>query len=292
MSKKSSVAGDPRLAVITVTRDNPTELLLTCRSVSSQATPPGAHIVIDGSRELFRKDNFRIATENGAKYVWQEPNGIYDAMRAGLALLDKADYVWFLNATDRLASSKAVKNVLDAIKESHRSQNSVWFIGKTMVERPVPYTLPWSLSGLDFAHWLQKGRVGVPHSSMIIQVGVMKQLGAFGGKPGISKDYELALKVLDFHGPPTMIPAVLSVYDISGVSSRRALETYVQKAQARIRTNSILSVPQESVRFVFAIGRAFAKKLIPIFPQIRWLWKIVGWNQVTNADLRASRWLY
>ena len=44
---------------------------------------------------------FTNKTKNNIKYKRENDTGIYDAMNKGLALLDKNDFIWFLNSGDQ-----------------------------------------------------------------------------------------------------------------------------------------------------------------------------------------------
>jgi len=101
-------------SIITVTYNASRRIERTLQSVISQTYPAIEYIIIDGNStdgtlELVNKYRSSIA------HCISEPDkGLYDAMNKGLRLAS-GDYVWFINAGDRLYSETTVREIVDRI---------------------------------------------------------------------------------------------------------------------------------------------------------------------------------
>ena len=105
-------------SVITVTYNASQWLERTIQSVISQSYPHIEYIIVDGNStdgtlELIKKYQSAIT------HCISEPDrGLYDAMNKGLKLAS-GDYVWFINAGDRLYSETTVQEIVNRIDEKN-----------------------------------------------------------------------------------------------------------------------------------------------------------------------------
>ncbi len=105
----------PKISIITVVFNAVRFLEGTIQSVLSQSYPNIEYIVIDGAStdgtvEMIKKYQDRISC-----WVSEADEGLYDAMNKGLKLAN-GDYVWFLNAGDRVFDAKTVGKLLACAK--------------------------------------------------------------------------------------------------------------------------------------------------------------------------------
>lgn len=106
----------PIVSVITVVRNDPDGLSRTLDSVGRQQRLLLEHIVIDGGST---DDTRRVLDDRRTQIdvVVSEPDdGIYSAMNKGLCLAS-CDWVLFLNAGDRFASTDAIARIIAAIHD-------------------------------------------------------------------------------------------------------------------------------------------------------------------------------
>lgn len=266
------------LVMITVCRDNVEDLRATLLSVSLQGLRPSRHLVIDGSADDAAPQVAREAEVIGAEYFWREPRGIYDAMRSGLALVEKDAWVWFLNATDVLAGRHVLQGVSDALNSRNIHPDHMWAVGRTAVELPTPHLLPFPAQSSKWALALRNGEIGLPHPSTIVRLSALKEVNAFDGPYRISRDYEMGLRLVRKFGPPALIHSPLSVYDQSGESAKRANENVFHKAEARLKNQSWWESVREPARVMKAaqrevLRRRYTRKGDPH------VWARLGWDE-------------
>ena len=277
--KKSSLT-DSKLLIVTVCKNNPDDLRMTCQSVAKQSHSPTRHIVVDSSEANIRGRMEEISAVSAAQFVWLEPKGIYQAMLGGLSFADSTDWVWFLNATDWLSSSESVSKVVEALSLEAEGPGQKWWVGKTVVGGDTPHLMKFSSSGEDFVRQLRRGSIGLPHSSTIVQADALQAVKAFEGDYRISRDYEMALRLADVFGPPGLIPSPLSVYDESGESARNAWSNVLHKSEARIKNQPWWQLPAEPFRILGAGRRELLRRRLRKNPGNERSWRALGWERI------------
>jgi len=270
--------------MISICRNNPVDLEVTLSSVSMQSVELSRHIVIDGSDGNFRHRMEEIAQSFSVDYVWSPPQGIYVAMARGLDVIDPTHFVWFLNATDQLASSHSVQQAVAAISEDQTDSNKVWFVGQTYVYSDFPHLLRWPGSCTNFVAELRQGKLGLPHSSTIVRADALRKVEAFEGPYRISRDYEMALKLAKDFGPPVLIPFPLSVYDESGESAQNAWRNVLHKSEARIKNQPLWQLPLEPIRILAAARREALRRRLRKNPSKERLWQALGWERIAPDE--------
>jgi glycosyltransferase involved in cell wall biosynthesis len=149
-------------------------------------------------------------------YAWSAPAGVYQAMNAALALA-KEDYVYFLNAGDRFASSTVVRQMTEALD----------------VGQPA-----WAFGGVDFlaadgSHLSQTAwsyaeerrrlfaRGHFPaHQGIVVRTECLRGQGGFDPTYTVAADYLSVLK-LARESNPLELAFVVAVFPVGGLSSQR-----------------------------------------------------------------------
>jgi len=225
-----------RVAIITLSRDNPAELFTTVRSVQLQSTRPDQHIVLDSSEEARQQEMSAIAETGGAEYHWVEPRGIYPAMHHSLSLPKPESYLWWLNSSDRLAGKDSVKLAKEAIAAAQKQSEGHWIIGqlirakggRTGLHRIGP-------DGSTFARLLSRGATGFPHPSALFFSDSIHSDTAYSGELKIAEDYALGLTFLNLWGDPWISDKPFSVHIPNGFSYHRPIRHMVEKINARAK---------------------------------------------------------
>jgi glycosyltransferase involved in cell wall biosynthesis len=101
----------PKISIITVCFNAEKFIERTIKSVISQTYPNIEYIIIDGKSkdrtvEVIKKYESKIS-----RWISEPDRGIYDAMNKGLRAAT-GDYVWFLNAGDRISGERTVKEII------------------------------------------------------------------------------------------------------------------------------------------------------------------------------------
>lgn len=275
---------NPSLVVITVCRDNLAELKVTLASIAQQSVSPSRHIVIDGSRLEKRAIVARYADHFGADYVWSPPNGIYEAMRLGLRLCGDDDFVWFVNATDPLATPDSVRAAVIGLEalDDHKARH--WLVGKTAVsDWRIPHFLPFPTTSSGWVNSLQQGAIGLPHQSVIVAASALRSVRAFEPPTSFTEDYRIGLSLIEAGYLPEPLDEPLSVYDQSGVSSKYAVRTTLSKSLNRIKHHGFLTIWWEPVRLLNAVRRAVLRRFWWATGSKK-IFRALGWTTVDDLS--------
>ncbi|MDR1645488.1 MAG: glycosyltransferase [Tannerellaceae bacterium] len=100
----------PVFSIITVTYNAAHCLEETISSVLKQTHPQIEYLIIDGASTDGTVDIIRQYEDRISLWVSEADKGLYDAMNKGLQKAT-GDYVWFLNAGDRLYSADTVRQI-------------------------------------------------------------------------------------------------------------------------------------------------------------------------------------
>lgn len=110
-------------SIITVTYNAVQWLERTILSILSQTCTDVEYIIVDGGSADGTVDlitNYELRITNRCRFHWiSEPDdGLYDAMNKGLKLAT-GDYVWFINAGDRIHSPSTIQEIVNQISILH-----------------------------------------------------------------------------------------------------------------------------------------------------------------------------
>ncbi len=108
----------PTFSIITVTYNAEKVVERTLQSVAKQTYPNIEHIIIDGASKdktlaLIQNSKFKVQKFT---CVSEPDKGLYDAMNKGLQRA-AGDYVWFLNAGDKLHSNTTIEKVANRVSQ-------------------------------------------------------------------------------------------------------------------------------------------------------------------------------
>ncbi len=101
---------NPRLSIVTVTRNAQHVLERTLRSVEVQDFPSIEHIVVDGASTDDTLEILRQHEREGLRWISEPDSGLYDAMNKGLQM-SRGQYVLFLNAADTLSTPTTISQI-------------------------------------------------------------------------------------------------------------------------------------------------------------------------------------
>jgi glycosyltransferase involved in cell wall biosynthesis len=171
-------------------------------------------IVVDSSPELNRSLLSQVARARPFLHISQAPSGVYPAMNAGLGAA-KGEYVWFLNAGDRLSSAENLGFVLEALRdggaEAGYAAAELWRDGRYLyTQHPRAGILP--LLGIN----------RVCHQSLLYRRDLFGKVGAFSEKYKFAADYELHLRALAGGARFEPVDRTIVKYDMGGLSSQYA----------------------------------------------------------------------
>lgn len=217
-----------RLTIVTVVRNDPAGLDHTCRSLAP-FVGRFRHLIVEGAST---DDTLAVATrwaDDLRSDVISEPDhGPYDAMNTALARIDPADFVWFMNAGDRVAGAAA----FDSVEQWVAQPTSSWCYGAVRMSPvdEVGSRIPYQgrFSTLRYAY----GRIPLCHQSVIVSAGELQALGGFDERFAVYADFHAQLRLSRRSAPAALRP-VLSVVAGGGISGRHPYRNFVEQGRAR-----------------------------------------------------------
>lgn len=225
----------PKLSVITITYNAVSSLKKTIDSIVDQTNKEFEYLLVDGNStdgtiSIIKEFESRVKKgEFGIKpdqYRWvSEPDkGLYDAMNKAISL-SQGDFIWFINAGDKIYSPETLQQVVDAIEQNPDADvvyGQTVIIGQddeVLGERhrvaPVDLTKKSLLDGLV-----------VCHQSVIVRRSIAPQYD-LGYK--LTADYDWMCRVLDVSRKNVYIDGYLSKFQTAGLSTKRRKQSLKER---------------------------------------------------------------
>ena len=245
----------PPISLITLSRDNPDELLKTVRSVYHQSLFPTTYVVVDSSSEELKPRMQHIAEAGGARYVWIQPEGIYPAMVRSLDLVPQESYVWWINSSDWLAGADSVREASTHLSNNPPGHVS-WLVGQLIRLKDGRASFHDSgFEGSRFVRRMKTGRIGFPHPATVFWLPHLREVNPFADGLKVASDYATALRFAEKFGDPEMLAMPLSVHLPIGFSANRPVQNILEKARARWSVSSGANKTLEPFRTISNAGR-------------------------------------
>ncbi len=103
----------PKVSIITVCFNAEKYIERTIESVISQTYPNIEYVIIDGKSKDRTVEIIKKYEQKILYWVSEKDKSLYDAMNKGLKAAT-GDYVWFVNAGDRIHNSKTLQQIIDS----------------------------------------------------------------------------------------------------------------------------------------------------------------------------------
>lgn len=229
--------GTMKFTIITVNRNNKEAFRQTLESVFSQTCADYESVVIDGastdgSAEVMRQYESQIA------YGVSEPDkGVYDAMNKAIAHAT-GDYILFLNSGDVFADADALQRVADRMTDTDFvfAENLLTECGHSMRKR-LPDRLPFRFFLSD----------NVCHQSSFIRRELFSEIGLYDTRYKLVADWAFFMDALFLRKKSyCVVHTVVSVYDMTGMSSRSENQDILRRERAEIMTKNFSDYLPES----------------------------------------------
>ena len=198
-----------KLSIVTVCRNNPSELARTLSSIASYKNNPTVEwIVVDGSENTECKDSTISYLSPRDKYLFGSDAGPYDAMNKGLEIA-QGNYIWFLNSGDEAILSTE-KALISSLCGADLYCFPVHILNSSGVELE---TTVRTSHGLRMA-------MG-PHQGMLFKRDTLIGLGGFSLRYRVVSDYELILRMLATKAVIECHYSPIAKFFLGGTSSTR-----------------------------------------------------------------------
>lgn len=203
-----------KVSIITINLNDKIGLQQTIESVDKQTFDDYEFIVIDGnstdgSVELI-KENEKIITQ----WISESDSGIYNAMNKGIKL-SKGEYLYFLNAGDRLYSHNTLKDLLE------NNNNEAFICGNFYTESKSTTTLETPYRNRDWTFSLYDiYSTYLCHQAFLIHKQNFEKYGLYSEDLRITADWELFLVAIGQHNEKVIYKDVdVVIYNLEGLSS-------------------------------------------------------------------------
>lgn len=245
----------PLISIITVTYQAETVLVRTIESILGLDYMNLEYIIVDGGSkdntiQIIKSYIEKFKSKN-IVYKWQSEtdNGLYDAMNKGLKIAT-GDYVWFMNAGDRVASD-------DCLSKINFSSLPDFIYGETIIVDEMGTTLgKRRLKAPENLNWTSF-RMGmlVCHQSMIVKRNIAKE---FDLHYKFSSDFDWSIKCLKAAKIIYNSNTILSHFLDGGVSKKKMQDSLKERFEIMAKYYGFLNT---AFRHVWFAIRAFSFKL-------------------------------
>jgi len=219
------------LSIVTVLKDDERGLRQTMESLSASTgfnRDEIEWIIVDSSMDADSIRALVVQSELTHTLVWEPPAGIYEAMNTGLSNAT-GEYVYFLNAGDRLRSPFSLASLVRVLKEDQPD----WVYGQVAFidERGREVIPPAFDYHKERRALFARGRFP-PHQGTIVRRSLLISLGGFDTSYRIGADYAAALR-LSLIADPSEMSQVLAEFTSGGVSTHHWKQSQREFHRAR-----------------------------------------------------------
>lgn len=203
----------PAITIVTVVRNDADGLAKTAKSILNETSQDIEWLIVDGYSTDGTRELSEDLVRNGARWIQRSPKGIYDAMNTGIHSA-RGDWVWFINAGDRLLSHLSIDSALQAVKV---------FSQHELIASPVIYEtshgLYFSVAGAHVDPSASPRNSRLHHQGAVMKREMLIDLGGFRTDLRWTADGELLDRIVR-RGHSTQIHTPLVAFEMGGASSK------------------------------------------------------------------------
>jgi len=232
-------------SIITINYNDAEGLKKTMNSVLQQTYHEFEYIVIDGNSTDGSKEVLQSFNNDKLYTVSESDTGIYNAMNKGIKMA-KGAYILFLNSGDFLISDDVLEKYIPKIN------NKISFIGfNLLLDTKNGRKLREHPEKISFSYLVSNT---LSHPSTLIKRTMFEKYGLYNENNKIISDWEFYFITIGLHGESfQMIPEVLTVFDMNGISSKSENLSLVKKEREKVLKNNLKSIfNSELDTFIFS----------------------------------------
>ncbi len=249
-----------KLTIITITFNAERFVGNTIQSIACQSFSDIEYIIVDGkstdttmdivksSEPLFKARNIKF------KWISEPDKGLYDAMTKGIKMAT-GDFVWFINAGDKIFDGGTAQKVADAI--ANNSDADVVY-GQTLIidqnDNPCGERHKIAPADLQFRHLL--GGLVVCHQSIVVRRSIAPD---YDLHYRFSSDYDWTCKVLASSRKNVYVPEYISRFMLAGISAKNRKASLMERFNIMRRHFGLL--PTLWAHIVIVLKFPFSKQL-------------------------------
>lgn len=223
---------NPKISIITITYNAERFLPKTIDSILAQTCHDFEYIIVDGKSkdatvEIIRDYEQRIQnSESSFSLCWvSEPDrGLYDAMNKGMRMAT-GDFVWFMNAGDKIYDENTVACILESLKTN---PDSDVIYGQSLIidENDRPLGERHKIAPKVLTRKSLLNGLVVCHQSILVRKSIAPE---YDLSYKISADYDWTCKVLAVSKKNLYIDNYLSRFMTSGVSDVHRKKSWAER---------------------------------------------------------------
>jgi hypothetical protein len=203
------------ITVVSVVKDDVPGLRLTLDSFGTNSGTDSRILVLDGSTDRDSIPNLlQEYSFLDIEYRWSPPIGVYGAMNQALEFV-RSEYVYFLNAGDRLASEQVPAKLNSVLARD----SPLWAFGRVLFFTERGESLPepkWSYQ--EERRRLFARGLFPAHQGVVVRTEALHQQGGFDRGFHIAADYASILK-LSCEAAPLELDFPLAIFQQGGLST-------------------------------------------------------------------------
>ncbi|MBN3144819.1 glycosyltransferase family 2 protein [Pectobacterium brasiliense] len=228
-----------KVSIITATYNSAKTISDTLKSLNAQTYPDIEYIIIDGGSKDNTLSLIKSSCSRVSVIISEPDKGIYDALNKGI-LSATGDIVGFLHSDDFFAYPDAVKDIVDAMRESNADAvyGDLNYISSTDNDVIVR---KWVSGGFD----INKMKLGwmPPHPTFYMKRACYQRFGSFDLSYRISADYDSLLRYLWIYKVTVKyIPKVIINMRVGGMSNR-SLSNMIMKTKEDVKAMKSNKLP-------------------------------------------------
>lgn len=222
----------PKISIITVVYNAREDLLKTLTNILEQDWPAIETIIVDGGSTDGTREVILQHQSSITRWISEPDEGLYDAMNKGLQLAT-GDYVWFINAGDRIYSPTTIRQIF-----SNETRADIYY-GDTLVVDSAGREIglrrlrpPDQLTWKSFRHGML-----VCHQSILVG----RQLaGPYDLRYPHSADFDWVIRALKNAEHIIHTRLILSAFQDGGQSKQTIRPSLIERLQIMARYYGLL----------------------------------------------------
>jgi glycosyltransferase len=231
-------------------------ILETIKSVQDQTYQNIEYIVIDGKST---DGTINCIKSNQSKidyFVTESDNGIADAFNKGLASAS-GNYIMFLNADDKLASSNSIRILVD---EALKNKQPTFVYGDCdVVDRETACFIYRASVDFDFKN-IKRGEMP-PHPSMIVNKSYFDKYGNFDTNFKIAMDFEWFIRGVRI-SKVIHCPQLITYVRDGGISTKTQMKVIAEITKALMKHRFVESMFHTFLIKLYFISRYLLRLLL------------------------------
>jgi hypothetical protein len=216
------------LTIVTVVKNDELGLNRTCESLCRQSRHAN-YLIIDGaSTDGTQALGLSWAEKLNGRFISEVDQGPYSAMNKALGLLEREDYVWFVNAGDLLPSDTTTEYVLERINK----EPPVWGFGSCIIAERDGTIRKQTKVIRPSVERIAYGQTPICHQTVVAKVGAIRELGGFDVNYRIAADFKLNLLMAQ-RFEPEIWDRPIAIYSAGGISDTNLQRTRSEQILVR-----------------------------------------------------------